>query len=47
MNAGHIVAEGTVDALRRDGSLEDAFVALVGARDAGTGDLSWLGTSSD
>jgi ABC-2 type transport system ATP-binding protein len=46
MNRGRIVAEGAVDALRRDGSLEDAFVTLVGAPDARTGDLSWLGTSS-
>ena len=34
--------QGTVDEVRADGSLEDAFVALVGASTRGAEGLSWL-----
>jgi len=42
--AGHVLAAGTVDAVRGDGSLEDRFVELVGGRTTGEG-LAWLRTS--
>jgi ABC-2 type transport system ATP-binding protein len=41
---GRIVADGPLDALRGGGSLEDAFVRIVGER-VDTSDLSWLDTS--
>jgi len=41
---GHVLAAGTVDAVRGDGSLEDKFVDLVGGRTTGEG-LEWLHTS--
>jgi len=44
--AGHVLAAGTVDAVRGAGSLEDRFVELVGGRSTGEG-LQWLRTSSD
>ena len=44
--AGHVLAAGTVDAVRGAGSLEDKFVELVGGRATGEG-LAWLRTSSD
>jgi len=44
--AGHVLAAGTVDAVRGAGSLEDRFVELVGGRATGEG-LQWLRTSSD
>ena len=43
--AGHVLAAGTVDEVRGDGSLEDRFVDLVGGRVSGEG-LAWLRTSS-
>jgi ABC-2 type transport system ATP-binding protein len=43
--AGHVLAAGTVDEVRGDGSLEDRFVDLVGGRVGGEG-LAWLRTSS-
>jgi ABC-2 type transport system ATP-binding protein len=46
MSRGQIVATGTLDEVRGDRSLEDAFVHVVGAADVDTGDLGWLGTSS-
>jgi ABC-2 type transport system ATP-binding protein len=46
MHAGRIVAEGTTDEVRGEGSLEDAFVHLVGAGDVDTGHLGWLDSSS-
>jgi ABC-2 type transport system ATP-binding protein len=46
MHAGRIVAEGPVDEVRGGGTLEDAFVRLVGAADVGTQELGWLGSSS-
>jgi ABC-2 type transport system ATP-binding protein len=46
MARGAILWSGPLDALRGDGTLEDAFVALVG-EPAGGQELSWLGTSPD
>ena len=43
--AGHVLAAGTIDEVRGDGSLEDRFVDLVGGRVSGEG-LAWLRTSS-
>jgi len=43
MSQGQIVAVGGVDELRGEGSLEDAFVQIVGARDVSLADLRWLG----
>jgi ABC-2 type transport system ATP-binding protein len=45
MARGTIVWSGPLDELRGQGTLEDAFVALVGEPD-GDQELSWLGTSS-
>jgi ABC-2 type transport system ATP-binding protein len=42
MNGGHVVATGPIDEVRDGRSLDDAFVALVGARTAGEKELSWL-----
>ena len=39
---GRLVASGTLDEVRGDGSLDDAFVRLVGAHTKGTEGLSWL-----
>jgi ABC-2 type transport system ATP-binding protein len=46
MVAGRIAWVGPLDALRGSGTLEDAFVAVVGERAVRQG-LSWLGHSSD
>jgi ABC-2 type transport system ATP-binding protein len=46
MDQGQIVATGTLEEVRGNQSLEDAFVDVVGANDVSAGDLSWLGTSS-
>ena len=43
--SGHVLAAGTIDEVRGDGSLEDRFVDLVGGRVSGEG-LAWLRTSS-
>ncbi|MDP9405832.1 MAG: ABC transporter ATP-binding protein [Actinomycetota bacterium] len=46
VSAGRLVASGPLDEVRAGRPLEEAFVALVGARDVpGTG-LGWLGSSS-
>jgi ABC-2 type transport system ATP-binding protein len=42
MNQGRVVAAGPIDEVRDGRSLDDAFVELVGARTAGTEELSWL-----
>jgi ABC-2 type transport system ATP-binding protein len=42
MNGGHVVAAGAIDEVRDGRSLDEAFVALVGARTAGKEELSWL-----
>lgn len=39
---GVVVAEGTLDEVRRGGSLEDRFVELVGAPEAGEEELAWI-----
>ncbi|WP_461167519.1 ABC transporter ATP-binding protein [Tsukamurella serpentis] len=41
INAGRVAAAGTVEAVRNGGTLDEAFVALVGGP-AHTGGLSWL-----
>lgn len=40
---GRIVVAGPIDEIRAGRSLEDAFIDAVGATDAGTADLDWLG----
>ncbi len=46
MHQGRVVATGPLDAVRGGGSLEDAFLALVGSATRAEGGLSWLGSSS-
>ncbi|MDQ3538371.1 MAG: ABC transporter ATP-binding protein [Actinomycetota bacterium] len=47
LHAGRLVALGPLEQVRGKGSLEDAFVSLVGADDgAGQEGLRWLGSSS-
>lgn len=41
---GQVVAEGTLDEVRGEGTLEDRFVALVGDREMEEEDLTWLGS---
>ncbi len=43
MHQGRIIAEGPTDELRAGRRLEDVFVDLVGATEAGSGALGWLG----
>jgi ABC-2 type transport system ATP-binding protein len=46
MAAGRIIASGEIGQVRGSArSLDDAFMHLVGADDAGTGGLEWLGSS--
>jgi ABC-2 type transport system ATP-binding protein len=45
MHQGRLIAEGPIEVVRGDRSLEDAFVDLVGAGGAGAKELGWLGTS--
>lgn len=42
MHLGRLVDNGTIDEVCRGGRLEDAFVELVGAGQAGTEGLEWL-----
>ena len=42
---GTLVAEGTVAELSHGGSLQDAFVDIVGGRELQEGDLGWLSSS--
>ncbi len=42
VSGGRVVADGTVDDVRAGGSLEDAFVELVGASPRGIDGLTWL-----
>ncbi len=47
MSRGQILASGPIGAIRDGRTLQDAFLAIVGARpEAGSGRLSWLGSSS-
>jgi ABC-2 type transport system ATP-binding protein len=46
VDAGRIIAAGTIDEIRGGRSLEDAFVTLVGAAETPIGQLGWLGSSS-
>jgi ABC-2 type transport system ATP-binding protein len=43
---GRVLAEGTVPEVAGTGSLQDAFVELVGGRQIAEGDLGWLASSS-
>lgn len=44
ISGGRVLADGTLDEVRGDDpALEDTFVRLVGAREIGEGELSWLG----
>lgn len=45
MAAGALVAEGTVAELSHGGSLQDAFVDIVGGRELEDGELTWLSSS--
>lgn len=47
IDAGRVRVEGTVAELAHGGSLQDAFVDLVGGRDLEGGALAWLSSSSD
>jgi ABC-2 type transport system ATP-binding protein len=47
IHQGRLVADGTVERVRGTGTLEDAFVRLVGGGEADVGALRWLDTSSD
>lgn len=40
---GRVLADGTLTEVRGGGTLEDRFVALVGERDLGAEELTWLG----
>jgi ABC-2 type transport system ATP-binding protein len=41
---GRVVATGTLDEVRAGGTLEDAFVRLVGGGELAAGGLGWLGS---
>lgn len=43
LRRGTVAAEGLVEDIRGDGTLEDAFIRIVGARKADTEAMSWLG----
>jgi ABC-2 type transport system ATP-binding protein len=43
---GQVLAQGTVDEVRRNGTLEDRFVELAGGRKAAEG-MEWLLNSSN
>jgi ABC-2 type transport system ATP-binding protein len=42
ITGGRVVAAGTVDDVRAGGTLDDAFVRLVGSRDQNPDGLSWM-----
>jgi ABC-2 type transport system ATP-binding protein len=46
IGAGRVLTEGTVAEVAGDRNLQDAFVELVGGRDLGEGELSWLSSYS-
>jgi ABC-2 type transport system ATP-binding protein len=39
---GQVVHQGSMEVLRRDGSLEDKFIAVVGGSEHDGQKLSWL-----
>ena len=47
VDRGRLVASGPLDEVRGSGSLEDAFVRLVGGGERTQEGLGWLGSSSD
>jgi ABC-2 type transport system ATP-binding protein len=47
IHRGHLVAVGPTDEVRAGGSLEDAFVRVVGADVAAPERLSWLGSGTE
>lgn len=47
MNEGEVVAQGPLDDVRGEQSLQDAFLGLVGATGRSGEGLSWLGSSYD
>jgi ABC-2 type transport system ATP-binding protein len=46
VHQGRLVASGRLDDVRGDGTLEDAFVHLVGAGAVQEAEIEWLGSSS-
>ena len=44
---GRVMAAGSLDEVRGGGTLEDAFVHIVGGRTGGAEGLSWLASSSE
>lgn len=46
IESGRVRAEGTVAELAAGGSLQEAFIDLVGGRNLDEGELSWLSSSS-
>lgn len=44
ITAGRVVADGTLDEVRRGSTLEDVFVGHVGERPVSDGELAWLGS---
>ncbi|WP_055478112.1 ABC transporter ATP-binding protein [Sphaerimonospora mesophila] len=46
MDRGRIVAQGPLDDVRGERTLNEAFLDLVGARGSGEGGLSWLGSAT-
>ncbi|MFN2608848.1 MAG: ABC transporter ATP-binding protein [Acidimicrobiales bacterium] len=46
VHAGHVVAAGRLDDVRRGRTLEEAFLDSVGATGTSFGGLGWLGSSS-
>ena len=47
IDQGRLVADGPVDEVKGEGTLEDMFVRLVGGGSPDTGALRWLDTSPD
>jgi ABC-2 type transport system ATP-binding protein len=44
---GRVMAAGSLDEVRGEGTLEEAFVHIVGGRTGGAEGLSWLASSSE
>ena len=47
LHEGRLVAAGRIEQVRGEGTLEEAFLQLVGAAAAPKESLEWLATSSD